>query len=100
MNSLKPAVATKVLINDDNFQLILKDGRTLGIPFDWFPRLKSASQAERENYDLSPIGDDINWWDLDLNLSVNNLLLGYKEFNPGWSLQEYLARNGITPPKE
>ncbi|QEH09316.1 DUF2442 domain-containing protein [Histophilus somni] len=92
------AIATKVSINQDSFQITLQDGRVLGVPFNWFPKLQNASQAERENYELSPTGEGIHWWELDLNLSINGLLQGKREFNPDWSMKDYLIRKGLTLP--
>ncbi|MDY6215134.1 DUF2442 domain-containing protein [Actinobacillus porcinus] len=98
MTSSALAVATKVTINQDLFHITLQDGRILGVPFDWFPKLLNASQAERENYELSPTGEGIHWWDLDLNLSINRLLQGRREFNPDWSMKDYLTRKGLSSP--
>lgn len=98
MTSSALAVATKVTINQDLFHITLQDGRILGVPFDWFPKLLSASQTERENYELSPTGEGIHWWDLDLNLSINGLLQGRREFNPDWSMKDYLTRKGLSSP--
>ena len=98
MTSSTLAIATKVSINQDLFQITLQDGRVLGIPFNWFPKLQNASQAERENYELSPTGEGIHWWDLDLNLSINGLLAGNREVNPEWSMKDYLARKKLSMP--
>jgi hypothetical protein len=53
----------------------LSDGRTLGVPLAWFPRLTSATREQLENYELSPLG--LHWEDLDEDISVAGLLAGW-----------------------
>ena len=66
--------ATSVSFDDDNIWVELSDGRTLGIPLAWFPRLTSATREQLENYELSPLG--LHWEDLDEDISVEGLLAG------------------------
>jgi hypothetical protein len=66
--------ATEVKFDDDTMWVSLNDGRTLGVPLAWFPRLLLAKPADRENFELSPGG--IHWDDLDEDISVAGLLEG------------------------
>ena len=52
----------------------LSDGRTLGVPLAWFPRLLHASREQLENYELSPRG--LHWEALDEDISIAGLLAG------------------------
>ena len=52
----------------------LSDGRTLGVPLAWFPRLLDASQAERERVEIGHYG--LHWERLDEDVSINGLLAG------------------------
>ena len=52
----------------------LSDGRTLGIPLAWFPRLLHAAPQQRQNFELSVNG--IHWNELDEDISVAGLLAG------------------------
>ena len=52
----------------------LSDGRTLGVPLAWFPRLSHASREQLEKCELSPYG--LHWEDLDEDISVAGLLAG------------------------
>jgi hypothetical protein len=52
----------------------LTDGRTIGVPLAWFPRLFRASPAEREKVELSRIG--LHWEEIDEDISVAGLLAG------------------------
>jgi Protein of unknown function (DUF2442) len=39
----------------------LADGRKIATPLEWCPRLRSASAAQRANYEIMPMG--IHWSD-------------------------------------
>ena len=52
----------------------LSDGRTLGVPLAWFPRLLRATPAEREEVELSRLG--LHWEKLDEDISIAGLLAG------------------------
>lgn len=52
----------------------LSDGRTLGVPLAWFPRLLAASSEQLANFELSAHG--IHWDELDEDLSIEGLLAG------------------------
>jgi len=52
----------------------LADGRKIATPLEWYPRLRSASAAQRANYEIMSMG--IHWPDLDEDLSVAGMLKG------------------------
>lgn len=52
------------------------DGRKLGVPLAYFPRLLNASPTQREHYEISGGGSGLHWDELDEDISVENLLLG------------------------
>jgi hypothetical protein len=52
----------------------LVDGRRIATPLDWYPRLKSASNTERMNYEIMPMG--IHWPVIDEDLSIAGMLKG------------------------
>lgn len=52
----------------------LSDGRTLGVPLAWFPRLLRATPAQRERVELSRVG--LHWEELDEDISIAGLLAG------------------------
>jgi len=56
--------------------LDLSDGRQLGIPLAYFPRLLNATPAQREHYVISGGGTGLHWDDLDEDISVEGLLQG------------------------
>ena len=52
------------------------DGRRLGVPLAYFPRLLNAAPDQRERYEISGGGSGLHWDELDEDISVENLLLG------------------------
>src|SRR6266576_7168489 len=71
--------ATSVRFDEHTMWVELTDGRTLGVPLAWFPRLLRATPAEREQVELSRVG--LHWETLDENISIANLLSGHAEPN-------------------
>lgn len=54
----------------------LADGRKLGVPLAYFPKLLAATTDQREAYEFSGGGTGIHWDALDEDISVEGLLLG------------------------
>lgn len=54
----------------------LADGRKLGVPLAYFPRLLSASPEQRLRYELSGGGTGVHWDEIDEDISVPGLLMG------------------------
>lgn len=63
-----------VTFDEDSMWVALSDGRTLGVPLAWFPRLLHASPAERADVALSPMG--LHWEALDEDISIAGLIAG------------------------
>ena len=77
MNTLiNEPLAKKLSFNKNNLKVNLTDGRVLSVPLVYFPRLKEATQAERENYIISGGGIGLHWENIDEDINVKNLLLG------------------------
>ena len=68
--------ARKVFFDRDTMWVDLDDGRSLGVPLAWFPRLMHASAEQRENYRISYSGNGLHWNDLDEDISVEALVVG------------------------
>ncbi len=65
---------TTVRFDDHTMWVGLSDGRTIGVPLAWFPRLLHATSAQREQVELSRIG--LHWEGLDEDISITGLLAG------------------------
>ena len=68
------ARATSARCSDEMLWVQLTDGREIGVPLEWFPRLRAATPAQRGNWRLIGQGVGIHWEDLDEDLSVAGLL--------------------------
>jgi Protein of unknown function (DUF2442) len=66
--------ATNVRFDDAQMWVELDDGRTLGIPLAWYPRLLHGTPAQRNQLSISPSG--LHWEDLDEDISIAGLLAG------------------------
>ena len=66
--------ATAVRFDEDQMWVELDDGRTLGVPLAWFPRLLHGSPQDRDKVSISPSG--LHWDELDEDISIAGLLAG------------------------
>ena len=73
--------ATRVRFDADSMWVDLSDGRTLGVPLAWFPRLLRSSPEQREQVRISSRG--LHWEALDEDISVAGLLAGLGDQNAG-----------------
>lgn len=67
------AFAADVWFDDSKLYVRLTDGREIGVPIDWYPRLRDASEEVRNNWRLIGRGQGIHWEMLDEDLSVAGL---------------------------
>lgn len=72
--SAPQARARTVEFLTDAFVVHLQDGRSLTVPLEWFPRLRDATPAQRNNWRLIGPGTGIHWPDIDEDISVAGLL--------------------------
>lgn len=72
MNSLPRA--RDVRFDEDSMWVSLDDGRVLGVPLAWFPRLFHATPQQRTACRISSRG--LHWEALDEDISIAGLLAG------------------------
>ncbi|MBI3359145.1 MAG: DUF2442 domain-containing protein [Nitrospirae bacterium] len=89
-----PALArvVNVMVTEDTVSVDLEDGRTLGVPIGWYPRLAYGTAVERANFQISGGGYGIHWPDLDEDISVEGLVLGKKSTESLASFEKWLQR--------
>lgn len=66
--------AKAVRFDDDHLWVDLADGRVIGAPLAWFPRLAGATPAQRAAVEISPRG--LHWDAIDEDISIDGLLAG------------------------
>lgn len=70
------AQAKAVRFDADTMWVDLVDGRQLGVPLAYFPRLLNATSSKRENFTISGGGTGLHWDELDEDIHVPSLLAG------------------------
>ncbi len=66
--------ATAVRFDEHTMWVDLSDGRTIGVPLAWFPRLLRANPEARSRVEISRLG--LHWQELDEDISIAGLLAG------------------------
>lgn len=66
--------ATAVRFDEHTMWVDLTDGRALGVPLAWFPRLLHATPEQRARVELSRVG--LHWEEIDEDISIAGLLAG------------------------
>ena len=80
MSTLKIEVhptAQDVQFTESEMTVSLTDGRTISVPLSWFPSLSDATETQLQDYEILGDGGGIHWPQLDEDLSVKGLLLGF-----------------------
>ncbi|MEK7477585.1 MAG: DUF2442 domain-containing protein [Candidatus Coatesbacteria bacterium] len=67
-------MAVDVKFDASAMHVRLLDGREVGIPLAWFPKLQHATPAQRKRWRLIGKGVGIHWDVIDEDLSVSALL--------------------------
>ncbi len=67
--------AVSVEFDDDSMWVALEDGRTIGVPLAWYPRLLNGVPEARRDVFISPSG--LHWETLDEDISIASLLAGH-----------------------
>ena len=75
--AIKPStepMATDVRFDPRMMYVSLLDGREIGVPLAWFPKLRDAQDGQRKRWRLTGNGTAIHWENLDEDISVAALL--------------------------
>ena len=91
--------AVEVTVTDDDLIVHLADGRRIIVPLAWYPRLLTASKAERQHWQLLGDGYAIEWPDLDEHIGIEGLLAGRISGESPQSLKRWLDSRHAKPGK-
>ncbi|EGD6457241.1 DUF2442 domain-containing protein [Salmonella enterica] len=72
--------ANRVWFSEGSLFAELEDGRTIGAPIVWFPRLAQATSEQLAEVEIFPGG--LHWPQLDEDISIDGLLAGRGAFTP------------------
>jgi hypothetical protein len=67
-------MATNVWFDSRMMYVHLIDGREIGVPLTWFPKLRDAQEGQRKRWRLTGNGTGMHWYELDEDISVAELL--------------------------
>ena len=94
-----PVPVQDVRVTSKMLEVVLRDGRTLSVPLEWYPRLAHGSSTERQRWRLIGEGIGIHWPDLDEDISIAGLLAGLPSGESASSLKKWLASRRRPPHK-
>ena len=66
--------AIDIIFSDSKIIFILEDGRELGVPLEWFPRLRKATAEQLNKWRFIGKGEGVHWEEIDEDISIENLL--------------------------
>ncbi len=70
----KPAKANELWFSEDKLFVRLIDGREIGVPLEWFPKLRDASAGDLSDWRFIGGGIGIHWEKLDEDISIEGLM--------------------------
>jgi len=73
-STVELARAHRVWFDKDNLWVQLTDGRQVGVPLAYFPRLAGATARQRKHFVMSGGGTGLHWEEIDEDISVPGLL--------------------------
>jgi hypothetical protein len=68
----------KAKVTENTLEVWLSDGRIIVTPLSWYPTLQAATSKQRRAFENRGVG--LAWEELDLDLSVEGMLAGKREF--------------------
>ena len=93
-----PIPVQDVRVTSKALEVVLRDGRTLSVPLEWYPRLAHGTPRERRKWRLVGDGIGIHWPELDEDISISGLLAGLPSGESAKSLKQWLASR--RPPNK
>jgi predicted RNase H-like HicB family nuclease len=78
--------AASAAVEGERLHVSLKDGRQISVPLDWFAFLATATDDQRQRFELDEYGAAISWDELEDSISVPSLF-GLPE-NPPRRIQD------------
>lgn len=69
----------KVWFENERIYIKTNTGKTLSLALEVFPRLKDATPAQREAYEIEPWGDAMRWEEIDEDIHISTF---YEDLKP------------------
>ena len=74
VNKSTTVLASKIWFSNDMLYVLLQDGREIGVPLLWFPKLRKANQVQLNDWRFIGNGIGIHWESIDEDISISALL--------------------------
>lgn len=87
----KEPKVVSVAVKKDRLIVDLADGRSIGVPLQWYPRLLKGTRGERSNWRILGAGYAIEWPKLDEHIGVAGLVAGRRSGESKKSFARWLA---------
>jgi len=68
--------AVDVSFTQTSLHFVLADGREISAPLEWFPKLRDASEKDRNNWLLIGHGIGVHWPAIDEDIAIRTLMHG------------------------
>jgi hypothetical protein len=68
--------AIDVSFTQTSLHFALADGREISAPLEWFPKLRDASDKERNNWRFIGNGIGVHWPAIDEDIAVRTIMHG------------------------
>ncbi len=90
------ALVQQVEVTDAALVVQLSDGRQISVPITFYPRLMHGTPEERARWELIGRGTGIHWPELDEDISVESICMGWPSQEGRESLTRWLAERKST----
>lgn len=70
--------AVDVSFTKNALHLVLADGREVSAPLEWFPKLRDATEKNRNNWRLIGNGVGVHWPEIDEDIAVGTIMKGHE----------------------
>jgi hypothetical protein len=89
--------AKTVEFRGEHMYVHLQDGRTVRVPVNTYARLRDATEAQRDSWELIARGTGIHWEEIDEDLSVSGLVRDFAEVQHGVATRTRVSKSYIPP---
>ena len=69
--------AIDVSFTNTSLHFVLADGREISAPLEWFPRLRDASESDRNDWRFIGNGIGVHWPKVDEDIAIKTLMSGH-----------------------
>lgn len=94
---VKRIAAETVEFRGEHMYVHLQDGRTICVPVNTYARLRDATEAQRDSWELIARGTGIHWEEIDEDLSVSGLVRDFGEVPHDVATHSRVSKSYIPP---